>query len=85
MILYWILSFIITVVSLVLAILPTVEELPFGDTALTLAFGYWYAFLEVIWPLEDIWTRALWFIGFLAVFTTAKFFLGDRVKAYDTS
>jgi len=43
---------------------PKVTTLPFGiDSPLVTAFGYWYGFLDVFWPLQIVWTMVLVYYG----------------------
>jgi len=64
MIWYVVLNALVSGINTLFAWLPHVTELPYGiDTALTTTFGYWYAFLAVMWPLEIVWTMVLFYYG----------------------
>jgi len=64
MILGFILQAIVSSLNLIFGFLGSVTELPFGmdDVAITV-FGYWYAFLDIFWPLSMVWTLTLWYLG----------------------
>lgn len=64
MIIYFLLNFVVAMVTFIFDWLPKVTELPFGlDAILVTTFGYWYGFLAVMWPLEVVWVCVLWYYG----------------------
>ena len=64
MIWYSITNALVSGLNVLFAWLPHVTELPWGaDAVLTTAFGYWYSFLNVFWPLQIVWTMVLVYYG----------------------
>lgn len=71
---------IVSILNILFSFLPHVTMLPFGmDAALVTAFGSWYGFLQVFWPLQIVWTMVLWYYGVLVTLIGLKFLLGHRI------
>jgi len=59
--------------------LDDVTTLPFQLTDFIVSMmEYVYAFSEVFWPLKPIVVCVIWYLPFLALLMTIKFFLGSR-------
>jgi hypothetical protein len=64
MILLFIGTVLVTVLNFVFSILGHVDTLPFGmDDVLVQAFGAFFGFKAIFWPLDIVWTCFTAYIG----------------------
>lgn len=80
MIFIWIINAFVAFASIIFSWLPHVTTLPWGiDDFLVTTMGYWYAFLQVFWPLQIIWTFCIVYFTYRLSLIVLKFILGHRI------
>jgi hypothetical protein len=86
MIITWILSGLITVLSVIFSILPAVTTLPtIGgydiDTALVTGVGQAYTFANSVWVIQDVLYGAAFIWGYYMLKLVARLLIGHRAPA----
>jgi len=79
MIVYLLIQVIIYALSLVFAVFPTVEELPWGvDTVFSDGMGYYRYLMDIFPPLSTVLSAVLIYLGYKLAIIVLRFFLGSR-------
>jgi len=79
MILYFVIQILIFALSLVFAVFPTVQTLPWGvDSVLTDGMGYYRALMAIFPPLSTVLNAVLIYLGYKIAIIVLRLFLGSR-------
>lgn len=84
MIWYYFLLFFTTLITAAFSWIPTVTTLPsIGgidiDAYFVQGMGFFYSYIDAYWPLKDLWTAVLFFLGYLMFKNIVlRFFFGSR-------
>lgn len=79
MILYLVIQALLFILSLIFAVFPTVETLPWGvDSVLSDGMGYYRTLMDVFPPLSTVLNAVLIYIGYKLAIIVLRFFLGSR-------
>ena len=83
MIITWILTFIITVLSAIFSIMPTVTTIPpIGgydiDTALVTGVAQAYTLFNSVWPITDVLLGAAFMWAYFTIKVLLRIILGHR-------
>lgn len=82
MIIFFLLTFILTFVSFLFSPLPVVDVLPWGvDNFLVSGMGYFRSLMEFFPPFQTVLSAFLLYIGFRALVSFFKLFLGSNTPA----
>jgi len=79
MIIFFVLTFILTIVSFIFAPFPTISELPWGiDSVMVSGVSGFKYLAELYPPFSTVLTAFLVYIGFRVGIILLRFFLGSR-------
>lgn len=83
MILFFILTFLLTSVSFIFSALPTVTVLPWGiDEFLVSGMGQFRSLMEFFPPFATVLSAFLVYIGFRLTIILLRFFLGSNTPTH---
>lgn len=79
MIVYLLIQLLIFALSVVFAVFPTVDTLPWGvDSVLTDGMGYFRGLMLIFPPLSTVLNAVLIYFGYRLAIIVLRFFLGSR-------
>lgn len=84
MIIFWLITFVISIISFIFYPFPTITEIPWGvDSFLVNGVGYFKALMEFFPPLSTVFSAFMIYIGFRVSIIVLRFFFGSRAPTHD--